>query len=111
MSEAEPQANVPDALAELELPDSADDTGGADNAAEHDIEPELEDEMIRSKDDEIDSDFEPFLEDSDFMRRDGYDLDAVRKFNPDTTRMVLQKSGCTTYSVHVHMLAVVVWHS
>lgn len=69
-------------LATLELPDADDDADLAPGDLELEDKSPLEDEFVQSPQDEVDSDLEPFLDDSDFTTRDGFDLTTARRFRP-----------------------------
>lgn len=69
-------------LATLELSDADDDADLAPEDLELEDKSLIEDEFVQSPQDEVDSDLEPFLDDSDFTTRDGFDLTTARRFRP-----------------------------
>lgn len=74
-----PEAPDIPTLNDLGLPDDSETEDGEVVELERNIT--LEDEFVKSKEDEVDSDFEPFLGDSDFMENDGWDLAGAREYH------------------------------
>jgi len=90
LSEAE--MTIPPALSNLELPDEL-----PDDTEEEDLEQKdpLEGEFVENPhDNTIDPDYEPFLDDSDFMEKDGWDLAGFREYDTTPSFSVFWRGYC-----------------
>ena len=85
-ADLEPSANNP--LAGLELGDVDGDVELAPEDLDFVNKNPLEGEFVQSPEDQVDSDLEPFLDDSDFTTRDGFDLTRARRYHLATSPLM-----------------------